>query len=157
MVTRHMFEQARENDAKGRFAANRTTYRRNLCGELFAFEENAAHDLRMESSDYTYIWQASDWPTRNHDLASLAGSLADVSRAQGLLIGRLADVGMTLRDQTSLSALTEDVIKTSAIEGEQLNADSVCSPILGVDIGSDAVLAKTCFWQRCATMSLNEL
>lgn len=93
----------------------------------------------MNSSDYTYIWQASDWPNWRFDLAGLAGPMADVSRAQGLLMGRLADVGMTLRDQASLSALTEDVVKTNEIEGEQLNVASVRSSIarrLGVDIGA---------------------
>ena len=93
----------------------------------------------MNGGDYTYIWQASDWPSWRYDLAALAQSLADVSRAQGLLMGRLADVGMALRDQASLSALTEDVIKTSEIEGEQLNVESVRSSIarrLGVDIGA---------------------
>lgn len=98
-----------------------------------------AHNLRMNSGDYTYIWQASDWPNCHYDLASLAGPLADVSHAQGLLLGRLADVGMALRDQASLAALTEDVIKTSEIEGERLDAESVRSSIarrLGVDIGA---------------------
>lgn len=93
----------------------------------------------MNSGDYTYIWQASDWPNWHYDLASLAGPLADVSHAQGLLLGRLADVGMALRDQASLAALTEDVIKTSEIEGERLDAESVRSSIarrLGVDIGA---------------------
>lgn len=93
----------------------------------------------MNSGDYTYIWQASDWPCWRYDLSALAQPLADVSRAQGLLMGRLADVGMALRDQASLSALTEDVIKTSEIEGEHLNVESVRSSIarrLGVDIGA---------------------
>jgi len=97
------------------------------------------HNLRMKRGDYTHIWQASDWPSWRYDLAALAQSLADVSRAQGLLMGRLADVGMALRDQTSLSTLTEDVIKTSEIEGEQLNVETVRSSIarrLGVDIGA---------------------
>ena len=93
----------------------------------------------MKSGDYTYIWQTSDWPTWRFDLAALAQPLADVSRAQGLLMGRLADAGMALRDQASLPALTEDVIKTNEIEGEQLNLESVRSSIarrLGVDIGA---------------------
>jgi len=97
----------------------------------------------MNSGDYTYIWQARDWASWRYDLAALAESLADVSRAQGLLMGRLADVGMALRDQASLSALTEDVIKTSEIEGELLNAASVRSSIarrLGVDIGAVAAV-----------------
>ncbi len=110
-----------------------------MCGEYLALAENMAHNLRMKSGDYAYIWQASDWPSWRYDLAALAQTLADVSRAQGLLMGRLADVGMALRDQASLSALTEDVIKTSEIEGEQLNVESVRSSIarrLGVDIGA---------------------
>lgn len=93
----------------------------------------------MKSGNYTYIWQTNEWPDWRYDLAALAGPLAEVSRAQGLLLGRLADVGMPLRDQASLSALTEDVVKTSEIEGEQLDVESVRSSIarrLGVDIGA---------------------
>jgi Fic family protein len=95
----------------------------------------------MKRGDYTYIWQASDWPAWRFELAALLHPLAEVSRAQGLLIGRLADVGMATRGQASLSVLTDDVIKTSAIEGEQLNVESVRSSIaarLGVDIGAVA-------------------
>ncbi|MGF1613186.1 MAG: Fic family protein [Gammaproteobacteria bacterium] len=93
----------------------------------------------MNSGDYKYIWQSNDWPNWHFDLAALAGPMAEVSRAQGLLMGRLADVGMGLRDQASLAALTEDVVKTSEIEGEQLNVESVRASIarrLGVDIGA---------------------
>lgn len=93
----------------------------------------------MNSGDYTYIWQNADWPHWRYDLAALACPMADVSRAQGLLLGRLADIGMTLRDQARLGALTEDVVKTSEIEGEYLNVESVRSSIarrLGVDIGA---------------------
>ncbi|HEX7636221.1 MAG TPA: Fic family protein [Noviherbaspirillum sp.] len=93
----------------------------------------------MNSGDYTYIWQANDWPMWRYDLAALADPLTKVSRAQGVLMGRLADVGMALRGQASLAALTDDVIKTSEIEGERLDAESVRSSIarrLGVDIGA---------------------
>lgn len=93
----------------------------------------------MKYGDKFYIWQATDWPEWRYDLARLAGPLADVSRAQGLLMGRLADVGMAQREQASLATLTDDVVKTSEIEGEQLNVESVRSSIarrLGVDIGA---------------------
>ena len=93
----------------------------------------------MKRGDCEYIWQAGDWPAWRFDLAALAEPMAQVSRAQGLLLGRLADVGMALRNQASLNALTEDVVKTSEIEGEQLNVESVRSSIarrLGVDIGA---------------------
>jgi Fic family protein len=103
------------------------------------FAAKAAHNHRMNYGDYKYIWQAPDWPRWQYDLAALAGPMAEVSRAQGLLLGRLADVGAAFRDQASLVALTEDVVKTSEIEGEQLNVASVRSSIarrLGVDIGA---------------------
>ena len=96
----------------------------------------------MNTGDYTYIWQANDWPTWCYDLTALAKPLADVSHAQGRLMGRLADVGMALRNQASLLALTEDVIKTSEIEGEQLNAGSVCARPLPVAWA--LILARWC-------------
>jgi Fic family protein len=95
----------------------------------------------MNRGEKRYIWQADDWPQWRYDLSSLAGPLTDVSRAQGLLLGRLADLGMALRDQASLAALTEDVVKTSEIEGEVLSVQSVRSSIarrMGVDIGAVA-------------------
>ncbi|MFT4194724.1 Fic family protein [Ottowia sp.] len=93
----------------------------------------------MYSGENLYIWQSADWPQWRYDLPALAQALAEVSRAQGMLLGRLADVGLTLRDQASLAALTDDVVKTSEIEGELLDVASVRSSIarrLGMDIGA---------------------
>lgn len=104
-----------------------------------AHAANDPHNLRMKSGDYPYIWQANDWPDWRFDLTALAEPIAGVSRAQGMLAGRLADVGMALRNQASLAVLTEDVVKTSEIEGETLDAGSVRSSLarrLGVDIGA---------------------
>lgn len=58
----------------------------------------------MNSGDYPRTWQHPDWPQWRYDLAALAQPLADVSRAQGLLLGRLTDVGMALRDMSDLLA-----------------------------------------------------
>lgn len=87
----------------------------------------------------TYLWEQPDWPQWSFDLAALATPLAEVHRAQGHLLGRMADMGLALRDQATLRVLTEDVLKTSEIEGEKLNPDTVRSSIarrLGVDIGA---------------------
>ena len=86
-----------------------------------------------------YIWQSPQWPDWQYDLAALAEPLAAVSRAQGLLLGRLADVSMALRDEASMATLIEDVVQTSAIESEMLNVASVRFSVarrLGVDIGA---------------------
>jgi hypothetical protein len=104
-----------------------------------AIAANVRHYLRMKSGDCRYIWGANDWPRWRYDLATLAGLLTEVSRGQGLLLGRLTDVGLALRNQANLLVLTEDVVKTSEIEGEQLNVESVRSSLarrLGVDIGA---------------------
>ena len=87
----------------------------------------------------TYIWQRPDWPQWRFDAAALAAPLAQVHRAQGHLAGRMAELGLAQRDQATLQALTQEVITTSAIEGEALNLDAVRSSIarrLGVDIGA---------------------
>ncbi|HEY0840221.1 MAG TPA: Fic family protein, partial [Vulgatibacter sp.] len=92
----------------------------------------------MRSGATRYIWQRTDWPIWRYDLKALARPLAEVSHEQGVLAGRLADVGMIVRDRARLEALTDDVIKTSEIEGEQLDLETVRSSIarrLGVDIG----------------------
>jgi Fic family protein len=99
----------------------------------------------MNRGDYTYIWQAPTWPAMHYDLAALSAPLVAAGQAQGALLGRLADVGLGLRAQASLSALTEDVLKTSEIEGEALDAASVRSSLarrLGVDIGALAPVER---------------
>ncbi|NDH53571.1 MAG: Fic family protein [Betaproteobacteria bacterium] len=93
----------------------------------------------MESGYKRYIWQQDHWPHWVYDLKRLARLLAQVHQAQGNLRGRMHDLGMDFRDQASLQVLTEDVLKSSEIEGEKLNAESVRSSLarrLGVDIGA---------------------
>lgn len=93
----------------------------------------------MNSGEKNYIWNRSDWPKWRYDSSRLSPLLRQIHLAQGHLLGRLHDLGMPLRDQTTLRILTEDVLKTSEIEGEKLNLESVRSSIarrLGVDIGA---------------------
>ena len=86
-----------------------------------------------------YIWQQPDWAKWEYDSHRLAPALAKVHLAQGHLLGRMHDIGMGLRDEATLRVLTEDVIKTSEIEGEHLNPETVRSSVarrLGVDVGA---------------------
>ena len=101
-----------------------------------------AHNHRMKSVDKRYVWQQDHWPHWAYDHKQLAPLLAQVHLAQGHLMGRMHDLGLDVRDQAALRVLTEDVLKTSEIEGETLNAESVRSSIarrLGVDIGALAL------------------
>lgn len=93
----------------------------------------------MNSGNKFYIWQQSDWPHWRYDVQRLVSLLAQVHHAQGHLLGRMSDMGLALRDRATLQVLTEDVLKTSEIEGDRLNPDAVRSSIarrLGVDVGA---------------------
>ena len=72
----------------------------------------------MKRGEWTYIWEDPDWPAWRYDLSLIAAPLAAVSHAQGLLLGRLADVGLNLRNQASLAALTEDVSRPARSKGK---------------------------------------
>jgi Fic family protein len=96
----------------------------------------------------TYIHQRSDWPrfTWNHE--KLGPMLAHVRHRQGRLIGRMEGLGFVNQNEAVLATLTQDVLKSSEIEGEILNPDQVRSSIarrLGIDIAGaiPAAVAKT--------------
>ena len=103
------------------------------------FAVNTSYNLRMNSGFKKYIWEDPQWPHWKYELKQLTGLLTQVYQAQGRLLGRMHHVGIGLRDQESLRVLTEDVLKTSEIEGEKLDPGSVRSSIarrLGIDIGA---------------------
>jgi Fic family protein len=86
----------------------------------------------------TYIHRLPNWPTFRWDTAAIAGVLGDVRHRQGRLIGQMQSLGFQLREEAVLHTLTEDVLKSSEIEGEVLDKDQVRSSIarrLGMDIG----------------------
>ena len=86
-----------------------------------------------------YIYQRDEWPKFRWDQDRLANQLAAVRHRQGRLIGRMEGLGFRLREEAVLSTLTQDVLKSSEIEGEILNVDQVRSSLarrLGLDIGA---------------------
>jgi Fic family protein len=86
-----------------------------------------------------YIHTLPDWTQFQWDRERLAEPLAAVRLRQGRLIGHMEALGFPLRTEAVLETLTSDVIKSSEIEGERLDADQVRSSIarkLGVDIGA---------------------
>src|SRR5579863_8423020 len=87
----------------------------------------------------TYIHESPDWPNFRWDDKALAGSLAAVRHLQGRLIARMEALGFPHRAEAALQSLTEEVLKSSEIEGEILDKDQVRSSIarrLGMDIGA---------------------
>lgn len=86
-----------------------------------------------------YIWRLKGWPTHTWDKEALAGLLAETRHKQGILLGRMSALGFPLREEALLQTLTHDVLKSSEIEGEKLDAGQVRSSIarhLGMDVGA---------------------
>ncbi|MGX8712668.1 MAG: Fic family protein [bacterium] len=86
-----------------------------------------------------YIWQDADWPNFRWDDLQVSPLLNSVQERQARLLGMLSVLGFDLQKQTVLESMTEDVVRSSEIEGELLNRDSVRSSIarhLGVNLPS---------------------
>ncbi len=85
-----------------------------------------------------WIHEHPEWPHFSWKEEDLSSKLADIRYRQGHLLGRMESLGFKLKREASLGILTNDVVKTSAIEGEALNQEEVRSSIarrLGIDIG----------------------
>lgn len=85
-----------------------------------------------------YIWQDPAWPSFRWDANKLLPALTEARFRQGRFLGIIRDLGLNARLQSELDATSEDVVKTSAIEGEVLSPASVRSSIarrLGIPEG----------------------
>lgn len=83
-----------------------------------------------------WIHEHRSWPNFTWNGDRLTSLLAEVRHRQGRLLGRMEGLGLELRRDASLGALTSDIVKSSAIEGELLDSDEVRSSIarrLGIE------------------------
>lgn len=71
----------------------------------------------------TFVHESPHWPELTWDQGRLAGVLGAVRHQQGRLLGRMEALGFDFRAEARLATLTTDVVKSSAIEGETLNAE----------------------------------
>lgn len=84
-----------------------------------------------------YLHHIKDWPNFTWDNDKLLPHVSKVRNLQGRLIGRMEGMGFELREEAVLETLTEDIVRTSEIEGEILNPLEVRSSVarrLGMDI-----------------------
>ena len=93
----------------------------------------------MNNSHYLkYIWQQAEWPEWSFNSAALSRLLSLVNLERGRLLGAMQTLGFELAEETGLKVLTSEVVKSSEIEGEQLNPEVVRSSIarrLGIEVG----------------------
>ncbi len=84
-----------------------------------------------------YIHEKQNWPALSWDKEKLTEKLAALRHQQGRLLGKMQALGFDLKQEAVLTTLTADVIKSSEIEGENLDLEQVRSSIarrLGMDI-----------------------
>lgn len=85
-----------------------------------------------------WIYEHQSWPNFTWDIVSLSSKLSNIRYRQGCLLGRMENLGFEFKQEASLNMLTNDVVNSSAIEGEKLNPEEVRSSIarrLGINIG----------------------
>jgi len=85
-----------------------------------------------------YIHELTGWPAFTWDATTLAPLLSEVRLRQGLLLGKMRGYGFTSRWTATLNVLTEETIKSSAIEGVVLEPENVRSSLarrLKLDVG----------------------
>lgn len=76
-----------------------------------------------------YIWQCDSWPKLTWDSNALLSLLGRARLIQGNLLGRVKRLGFRLGEEAQADILTEETIKTAAIEGERLNPQMVRSSV----------------------------
>jgi Fic family protein len=85
-----------------------------------------------------YIHELRDWPGFTWGSKALAPLLSEVRLRQGLLVGKMRGYGRASRWTATLKVLTEETIKSSAIEGVVLDPENVRSSLarrLGLEVG----------------------
>lgn len=77
----------------------------------------------------SYIWQHPNWPQFSWESKKLLPLISSARLAQGKLLSKVSHLGFKLNQEAQADILTEEALKTSAIEGELLNRDSVRSSV----------------------------
>ncbi len=67
-----------------------------------------------------YIHEITDWPAFVWDSKKTSDLLIPLRHQQGRLIGGMKSIGFHTCNETVLQVLTQDVVKSSEIEGEIL-------------------------------------
>ena len=76
-----------------------------------------------------YIYECKNWPKFIWNDSKIANLLAEASFAEGQILGKMQELGFNLQQEAILVNLTEEIIKSSEIEGETLNTEQVRSSI----------------------------
>ncbi|RZL31107.1 MAG: Fic family protein [Pedobacter sp.] len=85
-----------------------------------------------------YIYQHQNWTNFTWQDKAINTVFGEVRHLQGKIAGQMSSLGFSTKEETNLTTLTLDVVKSSEIEGEKLSYEQVRSSIarrLGMDVG----------------------
>jgi Fic family protein len=113
-------------------------YAENIYIILLEYAENILYiySIKQEIRMVKYIYQYDNWPDFSWNEKEIQTILGNVRYLQGKIFGQVSALGFSVKEETMLSTLTLDVLKSSEIEGELLNYEQVRSSIarrLGLD------------------------
>src|ERR1700744_6061678 len=74
-------------------------------------------------------WEQPDWPNFTYDSEALAPMEGQFLRQSGEFIGVFKHIGANEQETLKIELISDEAVKTSAIEGEILNRDSVQSSL----------------------------
>lgn len=86
-----------------------------------------------------YIYQNTYWNSFTWCGDKVTNLLFNIQKAQGYLLGKMDALGFDIKNNATLNILTENILKSSEIEGEMLNKEQVRSSVarkLGLDFDS---------------------
>ena len=92
-----------------------------------------------------YIYQNSDWHSFRWCGKKIQNLLLEIKKSQGYLLGKMDSLGFDVKNNALLQVLTENIIKSSEIEGQILDKHLVRSSIarrLGIDIGGETPVSR---------------
>ncbi len=92
-----------------------------------------------------YIYQNTDWHSFRWCGEKINNLLLEIQKAQGYLLGKMDALGFEVKNNASLNIITENILKSSEIEGELLNKEQVHSSVarkLGLDFNANIAVSR---------------
>ena len=108
----------------------------------------------MESS----IWQQKGWPFLTWNNKELSYLLGDVRNRQGRLAGKAGLLGLDIKKEILLNSITNDIVKSSCLEGKFLDEDTVQSSVAGhLNIKLPSLPAKDPLIEQIVNVTIDAL
>ncbi len=93
------------------------------------------------TSEHTFIWELPGWPNFTWNAELLAGALDVARRTQWELLGRVKALGGLVAREAAVDAMAQEVVSNSAIEGVNLDMESVRASMM-LRLGVETHLAQ---------------